>query len=116
MARDRAFSGLDNQIKRLETEISQRYGNKTAILFLHPSLKYDCWTLELNDKYYLFDKEFTSDDVVSLFRQCNPRTHYKKVVLIQDLWSEEMPPPDKTDYTKEIIDLRTGGDTNESER
>lgn len=107
MVRDRALSGLNNQIKRLEMEVSKKYGNKTAILFLHPSLKYDCWTLELNDKYYLFDKDFTSDDVVSLFRQSNPRTHFKKVVLVQDLWSEELPPPDNTDYTKEIIDLRT---------
>lgn len=107
MTRDRAFSGLNNQIKRLEKEIFNKYGNKTAILFLHPSLKYDCWTLELNDKYYLFDKDVDTDEVVTLFRECNPRTHFKKVVLVQDLWSEELPPPDKTDYTKEIIDLRT---------
>lgn len=88
-------------------EVSKKYGNKTAILFLHPSIKYDCWALELAGKYYLFDKDCTGDDVVSLFRKSNPRTHYKKVVLIQDLWSEELPPPDKTDYTKGIIDLRT---------
>ncbi|MGF1917223.1 hypothetical protein [Enterococcus faecalis] len=87
---------LEQQLKSIERAMLEKYGKQCAILLITKEDSEDCYLLETNDKFYLFDDLGAIQPTIARINE-----QYGTSVVIRDDWAKTPIKDNKT-----VIDLR----------